>query len=58
MYNLADGEKIRSFAKNGEENNRVGFQYSFTQKGKYFGYTSDQSFTVWWWLYGLLSHQL
>jgi WD40 repeat protein len=47
MYNLANGEKIRSFEKNGEENNRVGFQYSFTQEGKYFGYTSDKSFTVW-----------
>ena len=47
IYNLANGEKIRSLAKNGEENNRAGFQYSFTQEGKHFGYTSDQSFTVW-----------
>ena len=47
MYNLSNGEKIRSFEKNGEENNRVGFQYSFTMEGKHFGYTSDQSFTVW-----------
>ena len=47
MYNLANGEKVRSFEKNGEENNRVGFQYSFTMEGKYFGYTSDQSLTVW-----------
>ena len=47
MYNLENGEKIRNFEKNGEENNRVGFQYSFTMEGKHFGYTSDQSFTVW-----------
>ena len=47
MYNLDTGEKIRSFENNGEENNRVGFQYSFTTGGKLFGYTSDQSLTVW-----------
>ena len=47
MYNLDSGEKVRSFEKNGEENNRVGFQYSFTTGGKLFGYTSDQSLTVW-----------
>ena len=47
MYNLNTGEKVRSFEKNGEENNRVGFQYSFTLGGKHFGYTSDQSLTVW-----------
>ena len=47
MYNLNTGEKVRSFEKNGEENNRVGFHYSFTLGGKHFGYTSDQSLTVW-----------
>lgn len=47
MYNLENGEKIRTFEKNGEENNRVGFQYSFTSDGRHFGYTSDQSFTIW-----------
>jgi hypothetical protein len=47
MYSLENGEKIRTFEKNGEENNRVGFQYSFTMEGKHFGYISDQSFTVW-----------
>ena len=47
MYSLENGERIRTFEKNGEENNRVGFQYSFTMEGKHFGYTSDQSFTIW-----------
>ncbi len=47
MYSLDNGEKVRTFEKNGEEINRAGFQYSFTMEGKYFGYTSDQSFTVW-----------
>ena len=47
MYNLSTGEKVRSFDKNGEENNRSGFQYSFTMGGKHFGYTSDQSLTIW-----------
>ena len=47
MYSLENGEKVRTFEKNGEENNRSGFQYSFTMEGKHFGYTSDQSFTVW-----------
>jgi len=47
MYNLDTGEKVRSFEKNGEENNRSGFQYSFTTGGKHFGYTSDQSLTIW-----------
>ena len=47
MYSLENGEKIRTFEKNGEENNRVGFQYSFTVGNKFFGYTSDQSFTIW-----------
>jgi len=47
MYNLETGEKVRSFGKNGEENNRVGFQYSFTMGGRYFAYTSDLSLTVW-----------
>ena len=47
MYSLDTGEKVRSFERNGEENNRVGFQYSFTTGGKHFGYTSDQSLTVW-----------
>ena len=43
MYDLSNGEKIRSFEKNGEENNRTGFQYAFTNEGKHFGYISDQS---------------
>ena len=47
IYNLSNGEKVRSLEKNGEENNRVGFQYSFTNEGNYFGYTSDLSFTIW-----------
>lgn len=47
MYSLENGDKILTFEKNGEENNRVGFQYSFTMEGKHFGYISDQSFTVW-----------
>ena len=47
MYILETGEKVRSFENNGEENNRVGFQYSFTIGGNHFGYTSDQSLTVW-----------
>ena len=47
MYDLSNGEKIRSFEKNGEENNRSGFQYAFTNEGKHFGYTSDQSLTIW-----------
>ena len=47
MYSLDNGEKARIFEKNGEENFRTGFQYSFTMEGKHFGYTSDKSFTVW-----------
>ena len=47
MYSLDNGEKVRSFEKNGEENNRTGFQYSFSMGGKNFGYTSDLSLTVW-----------
>ena len=47
MYNLENGESIRTFEKNGEESNRVGFQYSFSKEGKHFGYLSDQSFTIW-----------
>ena len=47
IYNLKDGNKILDLIKNGEENNRVGLHYAFTMKGKYFGYTSDNSFTMW-----------
>ena len=47
MYSLDTGEKVSTFEKNGEENNRCGFQYSFTMENKYFGYTSDQSLTIW-----------
>ena len=47
LYNLENGEKIRSFEKNGEENYRAGFQYSFSVGGTNFGYTSDKSFTIW-----------
>ena len=47
MYNLSTGKKILEFEKNGEENNREGFQCTFTLEGKHFAYTTDKSFTLW-----------
>ena len=47
LYSLNDGTKILDLVKNGEENNRVGLHYAFTLQGKYFGFTSDSSFTMW-----------
>ena len=44
---MQSGNKILELEKNGEENNRTGFQYSFSMGGKNFGYTSDLSLTVW-----------
>jgi hypothetical protein len=47
MYSLSNGKKILEFEKNGEENNREGFQCSFTTTNTHFAYTTDKSFTLW-----------
>ena len=47
MYNLSNGKKILEFEKNGEENNREGFQCTYTIMGNHFAYTTVKSFTLW-----------
>ena len=47
MYDLSTGKKLLEFEKNGEENNREGFQCTFTTTGTHFAYTTDKSFTLW-----------
>ena len=47
MYNLSNGKKILEFEKNGEEDNREGFQCSFTTTNTHFAYTTSKSFTLW-----------
>ena len=47
MYNLLNGKKMLDFERNGEENNREGFQCTYTINGTHFAYTTDKSFTLW-----------
>ena len=47
MYNLSNGKKILEFERNGEEENREGFQCTYTTTGTHFAYTTDKSFTLW-----------
>ena len=58
MYDLSNGKNILEFEKNGEENNREGFQCTFTTTGTHFAYTTDKSFTLWSLRTGKIKHQI
>ena len=47
MYDLSTGKMKLKFEKNGEENNREGYQCSFTTTGTHFVLTSTKSYTLW-----------
>ena len=47
MYDLSTGKIQLQFEKNGEEDNREGYQCSFTTNGTHFALTSTQSYTLW-----------
>ena len=47
MYDLSTGKKILEFERNGEENNREGYQCSFSTSGDHFAYATDKSLTLW-----------
>lgn len=47
MYSLKDGNKVLDFSSNGEEGNRVYLDYGFISDGKFFGYASEKSFSLW-----------
>jgi hypothetical protein len=47
LYDLSSGKKILEFERNGEENNREGYQCSFSTSGEHFAYTTDKSLTLW-----------
>ena len=47
MYDLSTGKMKLKFEKNGEENNRQGYQCSFTTTGTHFALTTTQSYTLW-----------
>ena len=47
MYDLSTGKIKLKFEKNGEEDNREGYQCTFTTNGTHFALTSTQSYTLW-----------
>ena len=58
MYDLSNGKNLLEFERNGEENNREGFQCTFTTTGTHFAYTTDKSFTLWSLRTGKIKHQI
>ena len=47
MYDLSTGKMKLKFERNGEEDNREGYQYSFTTTGTHFALASTKSYTMW-----------
>ena len=47
MYDLSTGKMKLKFEKNGEEDNREGYQCSFTTTGTHFALASTKSYTMW-----------
>ena len=47
MYDLSTGKMKLKFEKNGEEDNREGYQYSFTSTNTHFSLASTKSYTMW-----------